>query len=310
MPGNLPEALAEPVPPGGLELATEVVRAHAVCLVDDGEVPVGRGEPLLQVVVARQDVESGDHAVATAEGLPVHARPSGPTVRNLKVEPELLGELVLPLLDQRAGGDDEAPREVTAEQQLLDVEAGHDRLARAGLVGQQEAERALRQQLAVHGGDLVRQRLDRARRNGEHRVELRGHGQAPGPSHEHEQSAVAGELERPSSSRQPQPGLLAPEDEPLAHVAVGPAVGDVDDRVAVGLDSDHGHGLVAGDQPVHLRNGEPGPPGARVARQRRGLSRLDTRTERAATRRQGTAMPYGSGRLDASGAQVTGGTGR
>ena len=48
--------------------------------------------------------------------------------------------------------------------QLLDVEAGHDRLAGARVVGEQEAQRLAGQHLAVHGLDLVRQRVDLARR--------------------------------------------------------------------------------------------------------------------------------------------------
>ena len=63
---------------------------------------------------------------------------------------------------------------VAAEHQLLDVEPGHDRLAGTGVVGEQEPQRRARQQLAVDGLDLVRQRLDVAGRDREHRVEEAG----------------------------------------------------------------------------------------------------------------------------------------
>ena len=43
-----------------------------------------------------------------------------------------------------------------------------------GIVGEQEAQRGARQQLAVDGADLVRQRLDVAGRDREHRVEQAG----------------------------------------------------------------------------------------------------------------------------------------
>ena len=89
----------------------------------------------------------------------------------LEAEAELVEELVLPLLDQAARGDDQAALQVAAEDQLLDVEPGHDRLAGAGVVGEQEAQRCARQQLAVDRPDLVRQRLHVARRDREHRVE-------------------------------------------------------------------------------------------------------------------------------------------
>ena len=47
-------------------------------------------------------------------------------------------QLVLPLLGEAAGADDEAPFQVSAGDELLDEEARHDRLARAWVVGQQE----------------------------------------------------------------------------------------------------------------------------------------------------------------------------
>ena len=46
------------------------------------------------------------------------------------------------------------------EQHLPDVQAGHDRLAGAGIVGEQEADGQLRQHVVVDGDPLVRQRVD------------------------------------------------------------------------------------------------------------------------------------------------------
>jgi len=84
-------------------------------------------------------------------------------------------QFFLPLLDQAPERDDQAPGDVAAEHELLDVQAGHDGLAGAGVVGQQEPQRRARQQLAVHGLDLVRQRLHVARGHREHRVESGRH---------------------------------------------------------------------------------------------------------------------------------------
>jgi hypothetical protein len=44
--------------------------------------------------------------------------------------------------------------------QLLDEEARHDRLARARVIGEQEAQRLTRQHGLIDRGDLVRQRFD------------------------------------------------------------------------------------------------------------------------------------------------------
>ena len=70
---------------------------------------------------------------------------------DLEREPELQVQLVLPLLDEAARGDDQAALESPRSDQLLDVEPGHDRLAGARVVGEQEAQRLARQQLAVDG---------------------------------------------------------------------------------------------------------------------------------------------------------------
>ena len=96
----------------------------------------------------------------STNGLPVSEASIWSRVRMSKREAELLGQLVLPLLDQAAGRDDQAALEVAADQQLLDQQPGHDRLAGAGIVGEQEAQRLARQHLAVDRRDLVRQRLD------------------------------------------------------------------------------------------------------------------------------------------------------
>ena len=89
---------------------------------------------------------------------------------DLEGEAELEEQLVLPLLDQAARRDDQAALHVLAEDQLLDVEPGHDRLAGTRVVGEQEPQRGARQQLAVDRPDLVRQRLHVAGGHREHRV--------------------------------------------------------------------------------------------------------------------------------------------
>ena len=62
---------------------------------------------------------------------------------------------------RRARGDDEAALERAADEELADEQPGHDRLAGARVVGEQEAQRLAREHLLVDRGDLVRQRLDR-----------------------------------------------------------------------------------------------------------------------------------------------------
>ena len=99
---------------------------------------------------------------------------------DLERQAELREQLVLPLLDQAARADDQAAAQIAADEQLLDEQPGHDRLAGAGVVGQQEPQRLARQHLAVDGGDLVRQRLDERGVDGQQRVEQVGQADAVG----------------------------------------------------------------------------------------------------------------------------------
>ena len=88
---------------------------------------------------------------------------------------ELVEQLLLPLVDQTPGGDDQTSREIAAKHQLLDVQAGHDGLVGTEVFCEQEPQRCAGQQLAVDGLELVRQRLELAGADGGHRVEPGGH---------------------------------------------------------------------------------------------------------------------------------------
>jgi hypothetical protein len=77
--------------------------------------------------------------------------------QKIKPQPELIRQLLLPLFDETPWRDHEAPRQIASDHEFLDQEPCHDRLSRAGIVGEQEPQRLTRQHLAVHGRDLVRQ---------------------------------------------------------------------------------------------------------------------------------------------------------
>jgi hypothetical protein len=58
--------------------------------------------------------------------------------QDLDGQMETTVQLVLPLLGETAWADYKASLEVTARDQLLDEQPGHDRLARARVVGQKD----------------------------------------------------------------------------------------------------------------------------------------------------------------------------
>ena len=111
---------------------------------------------------------------------------------------ELLAELVLHLalpLEREVGRrDDQRARDEAADLQLLEEQARHDRLAGAGIVGEQEADARQLQEVVVDGLELVRQRIDAGDREREVRVVLVGEAKARGLDAEPEAQAVAIEV--------------------------------------------------------------------------------------------------------------------
>ena len=227
VPRQRREQLPEPVALGVLDLAAEERGRHLVRLVADDEVPaaVGRLELLLHVLVARELVEAGDDEVGLEEPVAGAGGLELVVGEDLERQVEAAVELVLPLLGEAARADDEAALEVAAGDQLLDEQARHDRLAGAGVVGEQEAQRLARQHRLVDGRDLVRQRLDDRGVDRQHRVEEVREADALRLGDQPEQRAVAVEA--------PRPALLDDLEARLV-VAVEQLVRDLAGRVLVG----------------------------------------------------------------------------
>ena len=156
------EKSAQPIAFRVPDLRAEEARGHAVRLVAYHQIPfLRRFEAAPEVFASAQHVEPGDQVAGFGEGIAAGPCCFDPlSGQEVEGEAELRFKLVLPLLHQAAGGDDEAAFQIALEHQLPDEQAGHDGLARAGVVGEQEAQRLARQHLAVDRGDLVRQGFD------------------------------------------------------------------------------------------------------------------------------------------------------
>ena len=179
--------------------------------------------------------------------LPVRAASSLSLVRISKGRWKRRLQLVLPLLDQAAGADDEAALEVAAGDQLLDEEAGHDGLARAGVVREQEAQRLARQHRLVDRGDLVRQRLDQRGVDREHRVEQVRQADAVRLGDQAEERPVAVEAPGTTGGHDLQHGLVVPIEQLVADPAAGVLVGELHGVRAEPLHADHRHQPVGQD---------------------------------------------------------------
>ena len=105
-------------------------------------------------------------------------------------------------------------------KQFLDEQARHDRLAGAGIVGEEEAQRLTREHLAIDRRDLMRQRLDLRRRDGDVGVEEIGEPDAVRLGGEPKQAAVGVEGVGPARLDELKARLLAAHNQALADAAV------------------------------------------------------------------------------------------
>ncbi len=156
--GQRRQQLAQPVALGVFDFTAEHGGRHLVGFVADHQIPAAIGclQLLLHVFVAREFVEAGDDEVGFQEPVAGACRFQLVVGQNLEGQMEAPIEFVLPLLGQAARADDQAALQVAARDQFLDEETGHDRLAGAGVVGEQKAQRLARQHLLIDGGNLVR----------------------------------------------------------------------------------------------------------------------------------------------------------
>ena len=235
------EELAEAVALGIARFAAEVAGRHLVGFVADDEVPVAVAglEFLLHFLVAGEFVEAGDDEVGLEE--PVAGAGGFELVVGEDFEGELEAavELILPLFGEAAGTDDEAALEVAASDQLLDEEPGHDGLAGAGVVGEEEAQRRTGQHGLVDGGDLVGERLHVGGVDGQQGVEEMGEADALGLGNEAEEGAVAVEAPGAGLFGDADAGLVVAVEEFVGDLAGGRFVGQLDGVVPVPLHVDH-----------------------------------------------------------------------
>ena len=236
MPRELAEELAEAVALGVLDLVAEEGGRHLVGFVANHQVPVGVGQLRLDVLVPAQLVQAADGQRILGEPVAGARRFELVVRQDFEGKLESLVEFVLPLLGEIAGAYDHAAVQVAADQQFLDEQAGHDRLAGAGIVGQEEPERLPRQHLAVDGSDLMRQRIDHRGVDGEQRIEQMGQVDPVRLGDQAEQLPVAVEAPRPPGFADFEGRLAVPVKEHDAGLSGGVFVGELDCRRTVPLD--------------------------------------------------------------------------
>ena len=223
MAGETRQQLPQPVALRVLDLTTKERRRHLMGLVAHDEIPAAiRGlQLLLNVLVARELIQPGNDEIGFQEPVSC-ARCFELVVRQDvegQVEPTV--ELILPLLRETTGTDDQTPLQITASDQLLDEQPRHDGFAGARVIGEKKAKRLTGQHGFVDRGDLMGQRLDDRGMHGEHRVEEMREADSLRLGDQTEQRAVSVEAPWPADFDDLEPGFV---------VTVQKLIGDLSGR--------------------------------------------------------------------------------
>ena len=239
--GEARQELAQPIALRVLDLAAEERRRHLVRLVAHDEVPaaIRRLQLVLDVLVAGELVEPRNDEVGFQEPVAGACRFELVVRQDVEGQMEPAVKLVLPLLRETAGTDDETALQVSAGDQLLDEQPRHDGLAGARVVGEQEADGLPGQHGFVDRGDLMRQRLDDRRVHGEHGVEEMGEADPLRLGDEAEQGAVAVEAPGSPDFDDLEPGLVVTVQQLVGDLAGRRLVGQLERFGAEPLHADH-----------------------------------------------------------------------
>ncbi len=215
--------------------------------IDDDEIPLGPAQLVFQVVITGNLVQPDDSAVRLQKGVARHRGLKGVTRQDVKVQLELEPEFILPLCGQVAGHADQAAVHIATDDQFFDEQPGHDRLACAGVVGQQEAQRLAGQHLAVHSRDLVGQRLNKRGVDGQHRVEEMRKADAVRLSRQPEEVAACIEGPVLAVLRDSQVGLVIAIQQPRSRLSILALVEEFDGVRPAPLGLDDGDTLLRQD---------------------------------------------------------------
>ena len=207
-------------------------------LVHDDQIPADAEQAFPGVFDERDPGNGRDDLVAFLPGVLAVVGPQHVAADDLELLAELVRQFALPLERQVGRRDDQRAADQAAGLQFLEQQPGHDRLAGAGVVGQQEADARQLHEVVVDRFELVRQRIDAGDGEREVRVVFVGQAEAMGLDAEAEQAGVA--VEGLLIGRDGELGeLLGREDRVVGQPGVQAAADDLE-RIA---HRDHGQHL-------------------------------------------------------------------
>ena len=144
----------------GQRLLLVAIGAHLVRLIHNDQIPVRSKQALFGVIHARDPGHRCHDLVLVLPRILTVLRAQRLAPHYLEVLTELVSHFSLPLERQVGGCDDERTGDEAADLQLLQEEPGHDGLASARIVGQQEPNPRQLQEILVDRLKLVWQRVD------------------------------------------------------------------------------------------------------------------------------------------------------
>ena len=150
----------------GERLLVGAVRRHLVRLVDDHEIPAAAEQALLGVLDARDPRDRCDDLILFLPWVLAVVGAQHVAANHLEWLAEFFLQLALPLKAEVRRRDDQRPLHEASDLQLLEEQARHDRLPRAGVVGEEEANARQAHEVVVNRLELVRQRVDAGDREG------------------------------------------------------------------------------------------------------------------------------------------------
>ena len=117
-------------------LSSKLVR-----LVEHDKIPSGSTKLLLQLFVSGHLVETNNKVIDVFKGVSARSSRFQISGEDSEFEPELLEQLLTPLLNQTAGCNDDNTPSIGTHDKLTDIKACHDGLASTGIVRKHKPQR-------------------------------------------------------------------------------------------------------------------------------------------------------------------------
>ncbi len=152
-----PEPFGQPKTARLLQLVAKKMGGEFVRLVEHDQIPTCGAEFFLEFLITRHLIQANDEGVDVFKRIAARGSHFHVSGKDVELQPELFEHFLAPLIDQTARRDDDDAPGIGPQNEFADVKTRHDRLTRAGVVGEDKSQRLAWQHGFIHGGDLMRE---------------------------------------------------------------------------------------------------------------------------------------------------------